>query len=97
MDIHERFEQYNDDYGKFSRIENKRSDRSDLHAFLLLAEQFPQAPTKGTLIINGASGDQVWLDISKDQIETLTDDQILELVRCGVMHSPSYETLSLFV
>lgn len=81
-DIYEIFESYFDDYLEFEEIENKRSNRPDLHAFLLLEELFPT--DKKCDMISCASHDEFWLDISFEQIEKLTDDQILELVRCGV-------------
>jgi hypothetical protein len=81
-DIYEIFESFDDDYLEFEKVENKRSNRKDLHAFLLLDELFPT--DKKSDIICNAEHDEFWLDISFEQIEKLTDDQILELVRCGV-------------
>ncbi len=77
----DRFEKFNDDYLKFEEVENKRSKRPDLHAFLLLDELFPSHHD----IICNAQHDEFWLDVSDDDAETLTDNQILELTRCGVL------------
>lgn len=86
MDIHERWEavtKEGDEFLKFEKVANKRSQRPDLHAFLLLDELFP-----GTKDIVAAVGhDEIWLDVDDDQIETLTDEQILELSWCGVRHA----------
>jgi hypothetical protein len=88
----DRFEQFNEDYLKFDRVVNKRSQRRDLHAFMLLDELFLSEDK-----IVSAKGDyEIYLSISEEQIETLTDGQILELVRCGVMYS-SYDCLEMFV
>lgn len=85
MDIHERWEavtKEGTEFFKFEKVANKRSQRPDLHAFLLLDELFP-----GTSDLVAAAGhDEIWLDVDDDQIETLTDEQILELSWCGVRH-----------
>ena len=41
MTLQKRFEKYDDEYAEFERVENKRSQRRDLHAFLLLDEIVP--------------------------------------------------------
>jgi hypothetical protein len=46
MDIDARFESVNDDYLKFDLVENKRSQRPDLNAFILLDEISP-SPRQG--------------------------------------------------
>lgn len=94
--IRERFEQFEDEYIKFDRIENKRSERPDLHAFLLLDELFPNPGRDMILAINHY---EFFLDLGDNaDVTTLTDDQICELVRCGVMiDSESEEYLCMFV
>ena len=89
----ERFEKHSDDYIKFDRVDSKRSQRPDLHAFLLLAELFPSTSD----IVSGAGHDEIWLSPTGKQIETLTDVQILELVRCGVRYDSDHESLCMFV
>jgi len=91
-DINERFEDVNDEHGEFDKIKNKRSNRPDLHAFLLLDELFPGADD----IISSSQHDEFYLDISAEDIEKLTDEQILELTRCGVMYNDESECLSMF-
>ena len=80
MSIENNFEKYNDEYLKFELIKNKKSNRPDLHAFLLLDELFP----KNRDMICAASHDQIWLDVDGEDAEKLTEEQIIELVRCGV-------------
>ena len=92
MEIHDRFEAVTDDYLKFDRVENKLSTRSDIHAFILLNEIFP-----GTRDMVCASGhDNIWLDVGSEDCDKLTDDQVLELVRCGVMFDEESGSLSMF-
>ena len=76
-EIAEIFEKHNDEYLKFERVENKRSRRPDLHAFLLLDELFPS----DFYIICSAAHDEIWLDADG---EDLTEEQVIELSRCGV-------------
>lgn len=93
MDLHDRFEQFEDEYGKFDRIENPRSKRPDLHAFLLLDEIQP-----GTRdLISASEHDEFYLDIDCEAFAAVaTDDQIKELVRCGIMHSDDLDSLSMY-
>lgn len=72
-----------DEYMKFEKVESKRSRRPDLHAFMMLDELFPDGGDCLDLICS-ASHDEFWLDVTDDQIESLTDEQIIELARCGV-------------
>ena len=82
MDMSERFDAVDDEFLNFDRIENKRSKRPDLHAFLLLDELFP-CEGKSDMVCC-AEHDEIWLDIPEDA--KLTDEQIVELVRCGVRY-----------
>lgn len=85
MDIHERWEavtKEGEEFLRFDKVENKRSQRPDLHAFLMLDELFPGTSE----LVSSASHDEIWLDVDDDQVETLTDEQILELSWCGVRH-----------
>lgn len=90
---HERFEAVNGEYLEFGRIENKRSQRPDMHAWLLLDELFPNP---GRDMVSAAEHDEIYLDVKGWKLEKLTDDQILELVRCGVMHSDEHDCLWMF-
>lgn len=83
MSIKDRFEAVNDDYMKFELVTNKLSNRPDLNAFVLLDSLFPGDRD----IVSAATHDEIFLDIDDDHIESLTDDQIADLVRCGVMFS----------
>lgn len=95
MTLNERFEQFEGEFLKFDRIENPRSRRADLHAFLLLDELQPPEGD-GTDIISNAEHDQFWIDIDCEKLNAITDAQILELVRCGVMCDEDLDGLSMF-
>jgi hypothetical protein len=93
MNERERWGRYADEFLKFDRVEPKKSNRADLHAFLLLDEVFPG---KGD-IVAAASHDEIWLgvDLHYEGLSPLTDEQVLELVRCGVRYSDG--SLCMFV
>jgi hypothetical protein len=93
MNTHDRFEAVNDDYIKFERVVNKKNTRPDIHAFILLSELFPNYDRD---IISAAGHDEIWLDISSEEINKLTDENILDLVRCGVRYDSHHDSLSMF-
>lgn len=75
------FDEYEDEFLKFDRVQNKLSNRPDLHAFLLLDQLFP-----GTRdMVSGAEHDEIYLDVDEDELrEKATPDQLRDLHRCGV-------------
>jgi hypothetical protein len=96
MSINERWEKVTsngDEFLKFEAVEIKRSNRPDLHAFIMLNELFP----RNRDIISAASHDQIWLDVDDIEVETLTDEQMIELSRCGVFYCDECCSLSMFV
>ena len=90
MDPSDRFEAVQEEFLKFENVQKKRSGRRDIHAFLLLDELFPG----GTPVVDHAEHDQIWLDGPDEP--NLTDDQIVELVRCGIMYEEG-DGFSMFV
>lgn len=81
MNLQEFSAKHQDEHTKFERVENKRSSRPDLHAFLLLNELFP---SNRDMICWGGH-DEIALDIELDELEAIiTEEQALELIRCGV-------------
>jgi len=92
-EIEERWELVGDnEFLGFEKVQNKRSNRPDLHAFLLLEELLPGK----TDMIVGAEHDKIWLDFDGVQVAALTDDQIIELSRCGVMYDEGNDCLCMF-
>jgi len=89
----ERWEPIGDkEYLKFERVGNKRSTRPDLHAFLMLNRLFPRDRD----IVCAATHDVIYLDAQGDELRELTDEQIVELSRCGVMYNSEYDCLYMF-
>lgn len=105
LNLKETFGKFDDDFLKFEHIENPRHRSPDLCAFLLLAELAPEIiKTKGPYfgrhedIVGCAEHDQIWLSVDLEQLaEKATEDNILELVRCGVRYDDDIDSLSMYV
>ena len=92
MELEERFEAVEYRVDGFDSIPNKRSNREDLHALMLLDELFP-----GDMdMIAWAEYERIWLSIEWRDLETLTDAQIKELVQCGVQYDGDKQSLYMF-
>ena len=82
-ELMEIFEENNDEFLEFGKVENKRSNRADLHAFILLDEICPSE--RGQDIVCSAEHDQIWLQVELEELaEKATKEQLIELIRCGV-------------
>jgi hypothetical protein len=92
MKSQERFDAVNKEYRIFDLVKNKRSSRPDLHAFMLLDSLFPGSHD----VVSASEHDVIYLFPSEDKIESLTDEQILELTRCGVMYDDDSDSLMMF-
>jgi len=95
-----------DEYGKFYWVENKLSNRPDLHAFLLLDKLVPSVPIEGPTkyipvlysdIVSDAEQDEIYLGVKIKELEkVITIEHVLELSRCGVMYNSEYDCLYMF-
>lgn len=82
-----------DDFLKFEEVENPRSKRPDLHAFLLLDELVPGDSD----MVAAAEHDQIYLGVDAEKLAAVVSlDQIRDLRRCGVMYESSTDSLSMF-
>jgi len=80
-ELRELFEAHEDEFVEFENVTNPRSKRPDLNAFLLLEELIPG---EGDMI-SGAWDGKIRLDIDLlDLVEVITEEQVIELIRCGV-------------
>jgi hypothetical protein len=91
--MEERFEKYFSEFLQFDKVKNKRSKRKDIHAFIMLDEWFNGDGD----IIGSAEHDKIWLSIDEEDVLSLTDEQIIELQRCGISFDSEYECLYSFV
>lgn len=82
-----------DEFLKFDRIENPRSKRPDLHAFLLLDELVPGTSD----MIAAAEHDEFFIQVSPEALaKVATVEQVRELSRCGVRYDSSNDSLAMF-
>lgn len=97
MDVQSIFEKYNDVYLDFEDIAEKFSQRPDLHAFILLDRLVPGRGGKRDDMVSAAEHDEIWLDVEPDALARLaTEEQIRDLVRCGVRYDEETDSLAMF-
>jgi hypothetical protein len=90
----EQYEKHEGEFLKFDRVQNKTSGRADLHAFNLLDKLVP-----GKIdMVSAAEHDEIWLEVSPDDLaKVATEEQIIDLIRCGVRYDRDTNSLTLFV
>lgn len=92
--LQSRFGLYHSEYLRFERVEPRLASRPDLHAFILLNRLVPS----NDYLIEAAEHDMIWLDVDLAKLETMaTDDNIKDLVRCGVMYDIDLDCLKMNV
>lgn len=92
--MQDRFDKYEGEFLKFERVENRLASRPDLHAFMLLSQLSPGDKD----VLASAEHDKVWLSFDPSEVlKTVTDDQIRDLVRCGVMLDEDNDAFHMFV
>ena len=85
-DLQYEFDKVDAEFLKFHKIPNKRrrSERPDLHAFMLLDELVPSTKC----IIDSSSHDIAHIGVDDEEFaKVATPEIILELTRCGVLYS----------
>lgn len=95
LDIKALAKKYEKERNKFENVAAKRSEYRDVHALLLLAEIIGKP---GYKIISAAEHDIVYLEPSLEVIaHVATEDQFIELLRCGVHIDRDTDSLAMFV
>lgn len=96
MTFEEICEKYEDEFLKFDAIpaEQRFSNRPDLHAFMLLDRLVPGKHD----IVEASEHDEFFLSVSPDELDAsgATEDQLIQLHRCGVRFDSSYGCLAMF-
>lgn len=101
MKISEIYEKHGDEeFMAFKLVANKTSTRPDIHAFMLL-DRLLGPYVEGTGcddIVSAAEHDEIWLSADIEKLESVaTEDQIIELIRCGVRYDSYHNALAMFV
>lgn len=82
-----------EDFLEFRKVENPRSKRPDLHAFLLLDELVPGDRD----MVAAAEHDEFFIGVTPEALAAVvTLDQIRELRRCGVRYDSGVDSLAMF-
>lgn len=83
LNIKELFEKHEDEYLKFDKIKEKKTNRPDLQAFLILDSIIPSDCD----IISASEHDEFYLDVDLEVLAAkATEEQIIDLIRCGVSY-----------
>ena len=94
MKFSEVYRKYSEDeYLEFDRVKNKASLRPDVNAFVVLDNLFP---SDGDLV-SCAEHDEIWLNVEPNELDILSLEQMLDLIRCGVRYDPETDSLTMFV
>lgn len=92
--MEEIFGKYEDEYLHFERVEAPLSKRPDLHAFILLDKLVPGDQD----IVFGAVHQKIHLRVEPEAlIAVATEEQLRDLIRCGMLFDKEDHTLSMFV
>lgn len=84
---------FDEEFLRFDRVEGKRSNRPDLHGFLLLDELVPGDRS----MISAADHDEYWLGVSLEALAAaVTPAQIIELIRCGIRCDTGCDSMAVF-
>lgn len=95
IDLVEIFNSNKGEFLKFELVHNKSSTRRDLCAFIMLDKLVPDPDAK---IVSAAEHDQIYLDVDLDKLAAIaTSDDIIMLMRCGVMLDSDIDSLTMFV
>jgi len=92
-EIRAAFEKHDDEFLKFDRVVNKLSNRPDLHCFLVLDWMFPGT----TDMIDAAEHDEIYLEPNAlEFLRKVTEEQLIDLIRCGLRYDESIDSLCMF-
>lgn len=101
MNIKDIFEKYDSEYMNFWNCTEKSSGRPDLCAFAILDRLVPLdrlIPRASVDMVSAAEHDEIFLSVEPEEVERVaTDEDIANLIRCGVMHNSSLDCFSMFV
>ena len=86
------FEKHEDEQCHSERLAERFSPSDDVHAFILLDKVDPLTNTKDRIC--SASHDQIWLEAN---VRLLSEENVIDLLRCGVWYDSEHDGLAMFV
>jgi hypothetical protein len=91
--LKEAFDAYDDEFLNFARINDPASKRPDLHAFILLDRLVPGTQD----IVSSSAHDEYFLQINpREFAAAATEEDVRDLVRCGVRYHDEYDCFAMF-
>lgn len=92
--LSEMFKKYDDEFLKFESIESPANERPDLCAFLILDQLAPGSSD----MVTTAEHDKIYLEVEpEDLAKVITESDIRDLIRCGIMYDEDENLLWMFV
>lgn len=87
INLKEIFEKYGDEWDRFDRIETKFSKRPIINALILLDKIYPDNKNIGFYSTEG----DVLINIDDEKLEEVaTEQDIIDLMRCGIHYHGGY-------
>jgi hypothetical protein len=87
------FKKYDSEFLEYENIEGLDSGYKDLYAMNILAKLIPN----GYNMVSASEHDVIWLEPGLEELaEVITEEQVLELIQCGVMMDDDEEGLQMF-
>ena len=91
----ERFNKFESDFLKTDGLTVRLHPRKDLNAFLLLHQLAPE--DNGGDMISNVHDEEIYLEVNVVTLnKNASDEDIQNLVRCGVMYHAEYDCLYMF-
>lgn len=91
------FNEFSGEYKSFSLVENNLSNCADIHAFLLLEPcRYPNDSDSLLYVVSDERRVYLRVDITVME-RSLSEDQMRDLVRCGVIMAQDREVLYLIL
>ncbi len=90
------FEKHEGEYRQFERVQHPLSKRPDIHALMCLDLLFPSESGE-SVMIGAVCNDGIYLELNKEQISSLSENQVIDLTRCGVIYDEERKLLMMYV
>lgn len=94
MDLKAMFEKYDDEFLKFSNVVTPKHERPDMCAFIMLAELESENHRD---MVSAAEHDEIYLSPDPELVaKIITEEQVADLVRCGVRFDEETNSFCMF-
>lgn len=96
LNLKELYEKHNEEFLRYNKIKNPMHRQVDLNAFLMLDKIAPLNNDRD--IIAYAAYDEITLAFDPKKVaENATEQEIIDLIRCGVRYDTDEECFIMFV